>query len=546
MNSRFSIAALSKTLNSLSSIKLSVSIFTVSLCLFLPFLGRTHLFDWDEINFAECAREMLVSGNYLSVQIDFQPFWEKPPLFIWMQVVSMKLFGVSEFSARLPNAICGAVTLSLLFLIGERIRNRNIGLLWAACFGCSLLPHFYFHSGIIDPWFNLFIAISLIGLYEFFIRKGKPIILFVSAIAAGLAVLTKGPVALLVIGGVSFLFACFNLKAILNRWLYLLLWAFVALLAGLSWFIWLWFAGYQSVISQFIEYQIRLLTQGEAGHGQPWFYHPVVLFFGCFPISIPALAGMIRVIKTQFFQKERSQGSEFSLLMLIFFGFVLLLFSAVTTKIVHYSSLCYFPITFFAAEWLNSEKSKSTFTNYLTLVLGLITGLAVFALPFAGMYISNNYSHIAELGIVKDAFAMENLKAEVNWTLCGALPGFALLVGAIGFVYFLKKQNPNGGYAFLFVANLIMLLTALPLIVPKIERITQGAAIDYFISKQNKRTEIITMGYKSYAQFFYAQKQEGIGLDTVYISKCNSKADILAEKPKLNVLWEKNGFVAYE
>ena len=42
---------------------------------FIPFLGAVHLFDWDEINFAESAREMLVSGNFHQVQINFQPFF---------------------------------------------------------------------------------------------------------------------------------------------------------------------------------------------------------------------------------------------------------------------------------------------------------------------------------------------------------------------------------------------------------------------------------------------------------------------------------------
>src|SRR3954470_9704684 len=84
-----------------------------ALLLFVPFLGAVHLFDWDEINFAECAREMIVSGNYSLVQINFQPFWEKPPLFIWMQVLSMKIFGINEFAARFPNAMCGVATLLL-------------------------------------------------------------------------------------------------------------------------------------------------------------------------------------------------------------------------------------------------------------------------------------------------------------------------------------------------------------------------------------------------------------------------------------------------
>src|SRR4051812_3491304 len=86
-------------------------ILIVSCFLFIPFLGRVHLFDWDEVNFAECAREMLLTRNYLTVQMNFLPFWEKPPFFIWLSAVSMKLFGVNEMAARLPNAVCGIITL---------------------------------------------------------------------------------------------------------------------------------------------------------------------------------------------------------------------------------------------------------------------------------------------------------------------------------------------------------------------------------------------------------------------------------------------------
>src|SRR5438874_13542278 len=82
--------------------------------LFIPFLGAVHLFDWDEINFAESAREMIVSHDYFSVKINYLPFWEKPPLFIWMQVLSMKIFGVIAFAARFPNAVCGITTLLVL------------------------------------------------------------------------------------------------------------------------------------------------------------------------------------------------------------------------------------------------------------------------------------------------------------------------------------------------------------------------------------------------------------------------------------------------
>ena len=173
--------------------------------LFVPFIGNMHLFDWDEINFAESAREMLVSHNYLTVQIDFKPFWEKPPLFIWFQVLSMKLFGINEFAARFPNAMCGVFTLLSVYNHGKKLYDSKFGLTWVLMYSCSILPYLYFKSGIIDPWFNLFIfngvAFFVYYIQELTERSGNARqirFLIISAIFIGLAVLTKGPVAFLI------------------------------------------------------------------------------------------------------------------------------------------------------------------------------------------------------------------------------------------------------------------------------------------------------------------------------------------------------------
>ena len=136
-----------------------------SIILFLPFLGSVHLFDWDEVNFAEASREMLITHDYSIPQINFQPFWEKPPLFFWFQVISMKIFGVNEFASRFPNAVCGICTLLVLYKLGKKIMDQAFGMLWVLVYAGSLLPHFYFKSGIIDPWFNLFIFLAV---YQFF------------------------------------------------------------------------------------------------------------------------------------------------------------------------------------------------------------------------------------------------------------------------------------------------------------------------------------------------------------------------------------------
>jgi 4-amino-4-deoxy-L-arabinose transferase-like glycosyltransferase len=174
--------------------------------LYIHSLGKVHLFDWDEINFAESAREMIESGNYMRVQINYEPFWEKPPLFFWMQVLAMKVFGVNEFAARLPNAVCGIVTLITIYAIGKRLHGPCFGLWWTGLHATSFLPHLYFKSGIIDPWFNLFIFLGIYFLSRFIDQReaGERHMrsLVLSALFAGLSVLTKGPV------GMGVLFLC--------------------------------------------------------------------------------------------------------------------------------------------------------------------------------------------------------------------------------------------------------------------------------------------------------------------------------------------------
>jgi 4-amino-4-deoxy-L-arabinose transferase-like glycosyltransferase len=274
----------------LSERSIYLLIVLAGIALFVPFLGSVHLFDWDEINFAEAAREMIVTGDYTRVQIDYEPFWEKPPLFIWTQVVSMKLFGVNEFAARFPNAVVGVVTLLVLYVIGRRTYDRRFGLLWVLVYAGSLLPAFYFRSGIIDPLFNLMIFLAMYHLFRHYETASKashgawkPVLL--SGVFAGLAVLTKGPVGYLLVAvswGVYWWVRRSGVRFPLAPAI-----AFTAVAAAVAG---LWFGLELALhgtwfVSRFIAYQIRLLTTGDAGHGQPVYYHPVILFLGCFPAS---------------------------------------------------------------------------------------------------------------------------------------------------------------------------------------------------------------------------------------------------------------------
>jgi 4-amino-4-deoxy-L-arabinose transferase-like glycosyltransferase len=521
------------------------------LILFIPFLGGVHLFDWDEINFAEAAREMIRTGDYLNVQINYATFWEKPPLFIWMQVLSMKIFGISEFAARFPNAICGIVTLMVLFRVGERIMNKSFAALWMLVYAGSILPFFYFKSGIIDPWFNLFIFLGVVYFsWYFLLEKYRIRNLAISAFFIGLAILTKGPVALLIIILVFVVYMVLKRFKIKSSFKHVLLYIIIVTFTGGFWFILQLLHGNLNIIIDFIEYQIRLFSTKDSGHGGFLFYHFVVLFFGVFPASVFALFVMFRKEKDQLLNKD------FKIWMSILFWVVLILFTIVKTKIVHYSSLCYFPLTYMgtlAAYQLIEKKIKwRSSLNALILSIAFIYGGLIIALS----YIGKNSHDLINSGIPMDDFTRANLAANVYWSGFEMFLGIFFFFSILIFIFFVR--NPRLKISGIFLSSLVFVYLTMIIIAPRIEAYSQRAAIEFYKSIASEDTYVATLGFKSYAHFYYSDLKPynnknkvdtpwllngQIDKDAYFVFKLNRKERYLNEYPQLKYLYEKNGFV---
>lgn len=522
-------------------------IITGALILFVPYLGAAHLFDWDEINFAESAREMIATGNYLRVQIDYQPFWEKPPLFIWLQVLSMKLFGVNEFAARFPNALAGVATLCALYYIGKRVVSEKMGRLWVLLYAASWLPFFYFKSGIIDPVFNLFIFLAFYQAHCLRMKSEKTGHALLAGFFLGLATLTKGPVALLVAG------LCFVVYVVLQRGfrgipLKALLWlALSAAVTTASWFaVEIALHGWD-LVGQFITYQIRLLQTEDAGHGGPFFYHFLILLIGCFPASV-FLLQRSRV-------PEQEHTRDFTRWMWILFWVVLLLFSIVKTKIVHYSSLCYFPLTYLAALQLYRYwQGQITLPKWMVtvgLVIGSLLGMAILLLPVAGMNLE------AIIPYVKDPFAVANFEARVPWHPAECLWGLVYLAGLWVSFRMLRKRLKDG-FILLCIVQLIAMEATVIHFTPKVEAYSQRAAIQFYEQFQGQDVLVYPLGFKSYAHLFYTRKQPpdgpvfssdqllaGAGAKPVYFVAKIMDAEKYNELPQLEEIGRKNGFVFF-
>ncbi len=511
--------------------------------LFLPFLGLAPLFDWDEINFAEAAREMLLGNEYSRVQINFRPFWEKPPLFIWMQALFMRLFGVNEFAARLPNAICGILTLNVMYYFGCLIKSRNLGLLWALLITGSILPHFYFQSGIIDPWFNLLIWISIFLLWKGLKWQNQSVIPFIiSGLCLGLAVLVKGPVAL-IIGGLSM-----GLFMLLNRpekkhLLPLFIGILTILVTSSSWFIidilqnGTWFT------SSFIEYQIRLFKTEDAGHGGPFYYHLIVVILGCFPASILAFG--------LWGKKLDPQSESFKTISLITVMVVLILFSVVKTKIIHYSSMTYIPLCGLAALFLEGKLAQKKILFTLVGMLGILWGATLLILVFMGIH-----PEWIQPFLAKDPFANKALHAKVHWDFYHFLPGILFILLSLGFLIFHNKSNLKQIQIYLLSQSIILSFSII-LFAPQIEKYSQGAFIE-FCKKYGKENIIEVYGFKSYGHYFYGSRlksqsplnyQEAMdstwSKPVLVVSKIKRKGG-LPDDGRLKEIKRENGYVFFE
>ncbi len=545
-------------------IRYSLFIAVIAILFFVPLLGGVHLFDWDEINFAEISREMLIMKDYLRVYINFQPFWEKPPFFFWLQAGAMSLFGINEFAARFPNAICGVFTLVILFNIGKTLFDTRFGLLWTAAYFGSVLPFLYFKSGIIDPWFNLFILLGLYYFIKFYWKKdtfesapcnqNQWIYLLLSGLFIGLGIITKGPVAYLIP------VLCLGIYWIINRFkffinpLHFVLFTIASSIIMMSWYgLEIWKNGYWFV-REFNTYQIRLFSTPDAGHAGFPGYHFVVLVIGIFPASIFCIRSFFKTPDPDFnYQKD------FKLWMSILFWVVLILFTIVRSKIVHYSSMCYFPLTFLAAYTMHQILDKKILFNvWIKTGLWIIASLyilATIAVPFVGQ----NIEWIRPF-FTKDPFAMANLDADVNWKTYQIIPGLWLAAVMFYSFYYIIKENYTRSYISLFAGTAVFVMLTLIFDINHFEAYSQKAAIEFYKTKANEDCYVITHGFKSYGHLFYTQKKkvtnsesynkqwllEGNVDKPVYLVTKINKADELKIYPQLQELYRKNGFVFFK
>src|SRR5271168_483077 len=137
--------------------------------LYLPGLGRPALWEPDEGRYAEIAREMVVSGDYVTPRDDFELYFEKPPLVYWAEAASIHLFGIDEFAVRLPAALFSIGQVVVTAALAEAMLAAPAGLTSGilSAFALALSPLFFGFArfATLDPALAFFLTAALAAFY---------------------------------------------------------------------------------------------------------------------------------------------------------------------------------------------------------------------------------------------------------------------------------------------------------------------------------------------------------------------------------------------
>ncbi len=226
---------------------------------------------------------MLASGDWITPRLNDLAYLEKPPLQYWLTALSLKAFGMNEWAARLAPLLAGIANIWLVWLLGRRLGGASAGILAALLLGSSVMHFLLGQTLTLDMLFTALMTGMLCCFCLSQLPQSSGHWLTASWVLLGLAVMTKGIVALVIAGGVLGLYIVWQRDWPLIGRMRLPTGLVILLAITVPWF----FAVARSNPDfwQFFfvrEHFQRFLTD-VADRVEPWWYFGAVLAAGCLP-----------------------------------------------------------------------------------------------------------------------------------------------------------------------------------------------------------------------------------------------------------------------
>lgn len=263
----------------------------VIMCIVLLFFGSGSIpiTDPTESNYVLTAKEMVTSGEYMSPRIYGVDWYDKPIMFYWELIAAFKLFGISDGAARFFPALMATVSVLGTYFFGSWLYDRRYGLTAGIILLTSLEFWYIGHAVITDMTLFCSMSAALCFFYAGYTKK-KPKLYYFAYAAAGIAVLTKGPIGLAMPGLIILLFLAWqrDFSRLLKMRIGTGMLLFTAIIS--VWYLPMFVMhGWDFINTFFGVHNVLRATVSEHPEVNYWFYYLLVFIAGFLPWVVPVL-----------------------------------------------------------------------------------------------------------------------------------------------------------------------------------------------------------------------------------------------------------------
>jgi len=366
-----------------------ILLFIVFILFYFYALGHFPLLGPDEPRYAQIAREMYLRGDWITPTLGGHLWFEKPSLLYWLMIASYKLFGISEWSARLGPAICGLSTIAAVYWLGRRIESAvnaelNGLAFWSTLVAGNTLGIIAFSRA---ASFDIVITATVAWTLAFFLaaeieaqpRKQQ---LFLAAfyVFVGLSLLAKGLVGIVIpfgVIGTYYLLARTKPRAFI--WQSLLWGAPLALAIAATWYAPMIARHGRYFLDQFfVQHHFARYITSKYHHPQPVYFYILIILGLSLPWPIVLFDGLLKSIKRVWPRPAApSPEYQFRIFMLAWILLPLVFFSLSRSKLPGYILPVFPALAFIAGNRLTQLQSAIAAKWPLKLTAGLCLFVAV-------------------------------------------------------------------------------------------------------------------------------------------------------------------------
>ena len=296
------------------------------------------MFEPDEGRNAEVAREILLLRDRVTPHYDFIPRLDKPVFFFGLVALSFKIFGLSEWSARLPSVLAALGCLSLTYVLAGAIFGRRAAL-WSVLILVTSIEFFALSRVVIlDMVLTFFITLSLACFWLGHLATGprrKFLVLLMYAFI-GAATLVKGPIGLVLPAAVIFFYLLLSGKWALVGEMELSLGVPLFLIVAASWYVAVELRNPGYLHHFLYEENFARFTTTQFNRSRPWYYFFMVLAAGCFPWTL-----LLPMTLADFRKRPPADGHLF---LILWIASPFIVFSLSASKLPHYILPLYPPL----------------------------------------------------------------------------------------------------------------------------------------------------------------------------------------------------------